>query len=118
MREDGKIDYVELPGQDLAEVKRFYGEAFGWAFTDYGPGYVAVDNAGLDGGFDGGGKALSAPLVILYAHDLAAMEARVRAAGAEIVDPIFSFPGGRRFHFRDPSGNVLGVWSEAGAQGS
>ena len=69
---------------------------------------------GVDGGFDGGGKALTAPLVILYAHDLEAMEAKVRAAGGEIVAPIFSFPGGRRFHFRDPSGNVLGVWSEAG----
>jgi uncharacterized protein len=112
MREDGKIDYIELPGSNLADAKRFYAEAFGWAFTDYGPSYAAF-NEGLDGGFDGDpADAAKAPLVVLYAHDLDAMEAKVRAAGAEILRPIYSFPGGRRFHFRDPAGNELAVWGE------
>jgi uncharacterized protein len=112
MREDGKIDYVEFPARDLGAVQGFYAEAFGWRFIDYGPTYQAFDE-GLDGGFQSdGGEASTAPLVILYAQDLEAMEAKVRAAGGEIVRPIFSFPGGRRFHFRDPAGNELAVWSE------
>ena len=112
MREDGKIDYVELPGGDLAATKAFYAAAFGWTFTDYGPSYAAM-NEGLDGGFDADPQSRSAaPVVILYAHDLEAMEAKVRGAGATILKPIYSFPGGRRFHFRDPSGNELAVWSE------
>ena len=112
MREDGKIDYVEFAGGDLAKAKAFYGEAFGWTFTDYGPTYAAFDQ-GVDGGFQGDGEEAPAkPLVILYAHDLEAMEAKVRAAGGTIAKPIFSFPGGRRFHFTDPAGNELAVWSE------
>ena len=114
MKQDGKIDYVEMPGADLGETKRFYADAFGWAFTDYGPGYAAYSE-GLDGGFWGEPEAGARPLVVLYAEDLEAMEARVRSAGGEVVRPIFSFPGGRRFHFRDPGGNELAVWSDAGA---
>jgi hypothetical protein len=114
MREDGKIDYVELPGGDLDQTRAFYREAFGWTFTDYGPTYTAFENSGLDGGFQADVAAgLKAPLVVLYAHDLEAMEAAVRAAGGEIVKPIFAFPGGRRFHFRDPSGNELAVYTLA-----
>lgn len=112
MREDGKVDYVEFRGGDLGQVKAFYGAAFGWTFTDYGPEYAAFDQ-GLDGGFNAGqDDAARTPLVILYAHDLEAMEAKVRAAGGTITKPIFSFPGGRRFHFADPAGNELAVWSE------
>ena len=113
MREDGKVDYVELPGGDLGAVKAFYGRAFGWTFVDYGPDYAAFDQ-GLDGGFQSGGDegAVNKPLVILYAHDLEAMEAKVRDAGGTITRAIFSFPGGRRFHFTDPAGNELAVWSE------
>ena len=112
MREDGKIDYVELPGADLGVTKSFYRQAFGWSFVDYGPSYCAFSE-GLDGGFQAdAAEARTTPLVILYAHDLESMEAKVRAAGGEIVKPIFSFPGGRRFHFRDPAGNELAVWSE------
>jgi predicted enzyme related to lactoylglutathione lyase len=116
MHEDGKIDYVELPAAGaVAECKSFYAEAFGWGFVDYGPEYAGFDGAGLDGGFHGapdsdGGPGRQ-PLVILYAKDLDAMLAKVTAAGAEIVVPIFDFPGGRRFHFKDPAGNVLGVWT-------
>ena len=114
MREDGKVDYVEFPGGDLFEVKRFYGAAFGWTFQDYGPTYVAFQGQGADGGFQGdAAEAPAKPMVVLYAHDLEAMEARVRAAGGVVTRGIYGFPGGRRFHFRDPSGNELGVWSEA-----
>ena len=111
MREDGKIDYVEQPGGNLPVLKAFYADAFGWSFTDYGPGYAAF-NEGLDGGFDADPEARKTPMVILYAKDLEAMQAKVRAAGGVITRAIFSFPGGRRFQFRDPSGNELGVWSE------
>ncbi|WP_394762083.1 VOC family protein [Phenylobacterium sp.] len=116
MREDGKIDYVEFPGGgDLPETKAFYAQAFGWGFTDYGPDYASMTE-GLDGGFYGAGleadQVIAKPLVILYAHDLEAMQTKVEAAGGVITRAIFSFPGGRRFHFTDPAGNELGVFSE------
>ena len=112
MREDGKIDYVEFPGTDLPATKIFYGAAFGWTFQDYGPNYAAFEGQGVDGGFQADRETtLTKPLVILYARDLEAMEAKVRGAGATIVKPIFDFPGGRRFHFIDPSDNELAVWS-------
>ena len=112
MRRTGCIDYVELPGGKLEETKRFYAAAFGWRFVDYGPSYVAVEDAGLDGGFQGDPQeAPEAPLVILYAEHLESMRDEVVAAGGEIRRAIYSFPGGRRFHFRDPAGNELAVWS-------
>ncbi len=111
MRENGKIDYVEQPGGQLPATKAFYETAFGWRFTDYGPGYAAFSE-GLDGGFDGDAGGLKVPMVILYSDDLEAMLARVEAAGATITRPIFSFPGGRRFQFKDPAGNELGVWGD------
>jgi predicted enzyme related to lactoylglutathione lyase len=113
MRRTGCIDYVELPGGKLDETKRFYAAAFGWRFVDYGPSYVALEDAGLDGGFQGDpAEAPAAPLVILYAEHLESMRDEVIAAGGEIRRAIFAFPGGRRFHFRDPAGNELAVWSE------
>lgn len=112
MREDGKIDYVELPGGDLASVKDFYSRAFGWSFIDYGPSYAAFEGAGLDGGFDAEAGEARPPLVVLFAQDLEAMHDRVTEAGGRITRPIFGFPGGHRFHFADPAGNELAVWSE------
>lgn len=111
---DRRIDYVELPVTDVTAAKRFYIEAFGWRFTDYGPDYTSFEDGRLAGGLTkrdvvGRGGAL----IVIYAGDLEAMEARVRRAGGTIEKPIFSFPGGRRFHFTDPSGNELAVWSEA-----
>ena len=111
MREDGMLDYLELPGGDLPASKAFYGAAFGWKFIDYGPEYAAFDE-GLDGGFDAQSDATRTPLPVLFATDLEVMLARVEAAGGTVVKPIFAFPGGRRFHFRDPAGNKLAVWSE------
>ena len=112
MREDGKVDYIELPGGELPGTKAFYETAFGWHFTDYGPSYAAFDE-GLDGGFhaqpDEEGSRPH-PLVILWANDIEAMLTKVLAAGGEITQPIFDFPGGKRFHFRDPAGNELGVF--------
>jgi predicted enzyme related to lactoylglutathione lyase len=109
MRQDGKLDYLEMRGADLAATKGFYAKAFGWSFIDYGPDYAAFEQ-GLDGGFFQGGEA--APLPVLYATDLEAMLDKVSAAGGTVVRPIFEFPGGRRFHFSDPAGNELAVWSQ------
>ena len=111
---DGALDYIELPATDIPATKRFYGEVFGWSFTDYGPDYAAFDIAGRTGGFNAGRKVVPSdgPLVVLYANDLDAMEARVKAAGAAIVSRE-SFEGGRRFHFRDPNGNEIAVWTKA-----
>lgn len=108
-----RIDYVELPIVDLEAAKRFYGGAFGWTFVDYGPEYVAFETGHLSGGFakvDETSKG--GPLVILFAHDLEGVRDRAVENGAEIAKEIFSFPGGRRFHFLDPSGNELAVWSD------
>jgi len=109
---DRRIDYLEFHATDIARTKAFYVQAFGWKFTDYGPDYAAFDDGRLTGGFWKDGKAGNGVLVILYAADLAAAEARVRAAGGTIVKAAYAFPGGRRFHFADPSGNELAVWSE------
>ena len=107
------IDYIEFPGNDLTKTKSFYASAFGWSFVDYGPTYAALNDAGLDGGFQADpGEAPAKPLVILYSEDLEKSLASVTANGGEIIKPIFEFPGGRRFHFRDPSGNELAVWSD------
>jgi uncharacterized protein len=110
---DKRIDYIELNVADIARSKAFYGGAFGWQFTDYGPGYSAFSDGRLDGGFTTAEPPRpGGPLVILYADDLAAMQEKVRSVGGAIVKPIFDFPGGKRFHFSDPDGYELAVWSE------
>lgn len=111
---DLKIDYVELNTPEITESKAFFAKAFGWSYVDYGPGYADIQNAGLGGGLDGTieNDEMKAPLIILKADDLEGAQAQVEAAGGAIVKPIFSFPGGRRFHFREPGGNELAVWSE------
>lgn len=111
MQAYGKIGYVELPAADMAASKRFYAEAFGWRFTDWGPTYAAFDE-GLEGGLQADpAERVAAPLMVLYAEDLDAMLVKVSVAGAEVVRPIFTFPGGRRFHFRDPAGTEMAVAS-------
>jgi hypothetical protein len=118
-RNDQRIDYVEFSVSDIARSRDFYGKAFGWSFKDYGPGYCEFNDGRLTGGFalggdgnPGGPVGSGGPLVILYADDLAETQSRVEAAGAKIVRPAYSFPGGRRFHFADPDGYVLAVWSD------
>ena len=110
---NNRIDYIEFPATDIAKTKAFYEKVFGWKFTDYGPDYTSFEDGRITGGFSKEGKvAQGGPLVVLYASDLAGMEARVKQAGGTIVKDIFPFPGGRRFHFTDPSGNELAAWSE------
>ncbi len=107
------INYIEFPAEDLEAVKDFYTKAFGWKFTDYGPEYIAFNDGVLDGGFTKGTVSGEAgPLVILYSNDLEKSLAAVEACGGTIVKPIFDFPGGRRFHFADPAGNQLAIWSQ------
>jgi len=111
-----KIHYIELPAISLKAMKDFYGEVFGWTFTDYGPSYAAFHGAGVEGGFDESRDQITpnkpGALVILYSDDLDATETAVKSAGGEICVQTFEFPGGKRFHFKDPSGNELGVWVE------
>jgi uncharacterized protein len=105
------VDYVEFAAQDLSVVKAFYGQAFGWEFQDWGPDYVSFSGGGIEGGFRGGETPVAGgALVILYASDLEASERAVVGAGGQVTER-HEFPGGRRFHFRDPAGNVLGVWT-------
>ena len=109
------INYIELPMSKKAETQAFYEQAFGWAFTDWGPDYISFDGAGIDGGFNRESSvAVSAPgvLVILYADDLAVTQSLIEKAGGKIVRATYDFPGGRRFHFEDPNGNELAVWSD------
>jgi predicted enzyme related to lactoylglutathione lyase len=108
------IDYIEFNVRDLAAAKRFYTSAFGWTFTDYGPTYAGIQRAG--GGEVGGlsqtnEARTTGPLVILYSDDLDKSVKAVKAAGGKILKEPYAFPGGRRFHFTDPSGNELAVWS-------
>jgi len=110
---DHRIDYIELNVADIARSKAFYGKAFGWTFTDYGPDYCEFSDGRMKGGFDASGPVRpGGPLVVLYGSDLAEALARIEAAGGKIVKRIFEFPGGRRFHFTDPDGYELAVWSE------
>jgi uncharacterized protein len=109
---DRRIDYVELNVADVARSKKFYGDAFGWSFTDYGPDYCEFRDGRLSGGFaKGEARGPGGPLVILYADDLAGIERRVKTAGGRIVRAAYDFPGGSRFHFADPDGYELAVWT-------
>jgi hypothetical protein len=107
------IDYIEFTVRDIVAAKKFYTGAFGWVFTDYGPGYAGIQ--GPDGEVGGLRQTdevrKGGPLVVLYSADLEASLNAVRGAGGTVVQEPFSFPGGRRFHFLDPSGNELAVWS-------
>ncbi len=115
-----QINYIELVSTDLAASKEFYGKVFGWEFQDWGETYVSFNGAGIDGGFDlnppNKKPSRDGTLVILYSHDLAASEQAVKDAGGEICIETFEFPGGSRFHFLDPSGNELAIWTTATAE--
>ena len=109
---DRQIDNIEFNVSDIARSKAFYGAAFGWRFTEYGPTYTEFSDGRLTEGFTTGEPVRpGGPLVILYADDLAATQARVTAAGATVSRDVFDFPGGRRFHFIDPDGYELAVWT-------
>jgi uncharacterized protein len=116
-----QLNYVEFPARDLGATKRFFEAAFGWTFKDYGPDYAAFSGHGLDGGFFRSELAShtvhGAALLVFYSQALETTQARVMQAGGVVNKAIFSFPGGRRFHFTEPSGNELAVWSELAAAG-
>ena len=111
------FNYIELPSTDNAAMKAFYGEVFGWTFQDWGETYVSTHGSGVEGGFDAASGARKpsdqGALVILYSDDLEATEQAVIKAGGTISVAAYGFPGGRRFHFEDPSGNELAVWTPA-----
>jgi predicted enzyme related to lactoylglutathione lyase len=108
-----RIDYIEFPAADIAATKRFYEDVFAWAFTDYGPDYTSFVDGRIAGGFTKETQVRPpGPLVVIYAEDLAAVQEKIQAANGKIVKPAFEFPGGRRFHFTDPGGNELAVWSD------
>ncbi len=110
---DLRIDYIEFPAADAAQAREFYTAAFGWKFEDYGPHYTSFHDGRLAGGFSAHEAARpQKPLVVIYAADLEAAQRAVERAGGKITRAVFSFPGGRRFQFTDPSGNELAVWSE------
>lgn len=108
------INYIEFGCRNIPGIKAFYETAFGWAFTDYGPDYAAFNDGKLEGGFSHNAQHIPGghPLVILYTTTLETTRENVKACGGTITEDIFSFPGGRRFHFADPDGNVLAVWSD------
>ena len=107
------ICYVEFPAKDLPAIKAFYNKAFGWTFEDWGTEYISFSDGQMAGGFfQADGPVASLPLVVIWTDNLEAMAIEVENAGGEVIKPIFSFPGGRRFHFTDPNGNELSVCSK------
>jgi len=110
---DRRIDYIEYPVPDVSAAKRFYSEVFGWEFTDYGPDYTCFSDGRLSGGFATSPEVVvGGPLVVLYALDLSGIKETILDNGGTVVKETYEFPGGRRFHFRDPSGHELAVWSD------
>ncbi|MFQ5753829.1 MAG: VOC family protein [bacterium] len=119
MNEHEKINYVEFPAKDIEATKAFFTEVFGWSFVDYGPEYTAFSNEGIDGGFFKSdltsSTANGSALIVFYSKNLEQTQLKIENAGGSIIKPIFSFPGGRRFHFTEPSGNEFAVWSDKNA---
>lgn len=107
-----QIQYVEFLSHDLQKIKKFYIDCFHWKFVDYGPEYTAFEGDYIDGGFTPGKPIRGSVLIILYSENLEETKEKVKKAGGKIVKDIFSFPGGRRFHFADPDRNELAVWSD------
>lgn len=116
MTPENRIDYIEIPARDPAAAQTFFTALFGWKFTDYGPDYCSFNDGRLNGGFYRADASVAtengSPLIVFYKVDLQAACARVAELGGTINRAIFSFPGGRRFHFMDPNGNEYAVWSD------
>jgi len=116
MNISNKINYVEFPARSIEATKAFFTSVFGWTFEDFGPHYTAFSDQGIDGGFYTSDLASSADsggaLVILYSDSLETVQTKIQEAGGIVIKPIFAFPGGHRFHFTEPSGNELAVWSD------
>lgn len=116
MTKNNKINYIEIPAKNIGATKTFFNEVFGWSFVDYGPDYCSFAAQGVDGGFFKSELVVStkngSPLIVLYSNSLEITQDKIEKAHGKIIKPIFSFPGGRRFHFSDPNGNEFAVWSE------
>ncbi len=116
MTQNNKINYIEIPAQNIAATKDFFSDVFGWSFIDYGSEYCSFIGQGVDGGFFKSDLVVStkngSPLIVLYSNELKATQDKIEKAGGKIIKPTFSFPGGRRFHFSDPNENEFAVWSE------
>jgi predicted enzyme related to lactoylglutathione lyase len=117
MPENEKINYVEFPAKDIEAVKRFFELAFDWKFVDYGPEYSSFSNEGLDGGFYKSPHSSStengSALIVFYSKSIEKTKEKIIKSGGCIIKPIFTFPGGRRFHFSDPSDNEYAVWTDS-----
>ena len=111
-----KIDYIEFQAADIAATKKFFEQLFGWKFTDYGPDYTSFEDGRIAGGFSKSDNrstvAAGGVLIVFYHPDLEKVRQRVIDLGGQVIKDIFSFPGGRRFHFSEPSGNECAIWSE------
>ena len=111
-----KLNYVEFTTQDIKSTQQFFESAFAWSFDSFGEGYIAFSNEGIDGGFFSSDSVASrdrgAPLLVFYSENLESTQTKITEAGGTIVREIFDFPGGRRFHFSEPGGNELAVWSD------
>ncbi len=116
MPDHEKIDYVEFPAKDIEATKHFFELAFAWTFEDYGPDYAAFANEGLDGGFYksplNASTEKGSSLIVFYSREIEKTREKIIEAGGSIVKPIFTLPGGRRFHFSDPSDNEYAVWTD------
>jgi uncharacterized protein len=112
---DKCINYIEFKVTDISLAKAFYGKAFGWSFVDYGPNYCEFSDGHMKGGFEFSEQVapIGGPLVVLYGNDLISLQNSITDAGGTISKPIFAFPGGKRFHFKDPQGYELAIWSES-----
>lgn len=118
MNEHEKINYVELPSRDIELTKSFFQKVFNWSFTDYGTEYTAFSNQGIEGGFFKSNLNSTtmngSALIVFYSKNLEQTQMKIENSGGKIVKPIFTFPGGRRFHFSDPTDNEFAVWSDFG----
>ncbi|ODT73993.1 MAG: hypothetical protein ABS76_38045 [Pelagibacterium sp. SCN 64-44] len=107
-----RLDYIEFPSSDRQATSGFFRAAFGWGITSYGPDYDGLEGAGIDGGVDQAAGRVDSTMAVVRTDDLDAAERRVLAAGGVITRAQFDFPGGRRFHCREPGGNELAVYVE------
>lgn len=116
MNKHEKINYLEFPAQNIPATKAFFKTVFGWQFEDFGPHYTAFSNQGIDGGFFSSEQQSltrnGGALTVFYSEHLEQTQAKIEQAGGTIIQDIFEFPGGRRFHFTEPSGNEFAVWSD------
>ncbi len=116
MNQHEKINYLELPSNNLGTTKIFFQQVFNWSFQDYGEEYTAFFDGTINGGFFKSELSSStqkgSALIVFYSHNLIDTQQKIEQAGGKIIEPTFSFPGGRRFHFSDPSNNEYAVWSD------